>query len=507
MANDKPSGPDGENGDLDSVRQRQVKPPYDNADNDTSSTTVEIVQKVQMQRNVGVFSGISIIVGTIIGSGIFVSPKGVLRDTGSVGLSLVVWAASGLIALLGALCYSELGTLIRLSGGEYAYIRAALGNIPAFLYSWTSVIVIRTSSLSIITLTFAQYVESFFTMCGAPVAPTKIVAAIALITVGIVNSWSTKLAARVQVVFTAAKLIALGIIIVGGVVKMAEGNISVLQEGFEGSTTSPSTIALAFYGALWAYDGWNNLNYVTEELENPEKNLPRANIFGVLLVTIVYVLTNISYLSVMTTQELLDSNAVAVTWGDRVLGAAAVIMPLSVMVSTFGAANGTAFSGGRVVYAAARDNNLPEILSYIQVKQLTPMPSMLFTIFIALLMIIPGDISGLIDFFSFTAWMFYGMTFLSLIVLRFRMKDAERPYKVPIPIPIIMLLISLYLIIAPIVEDPQIEFLYAFLFVIGGLIFYIPLVHFNLKVPGFDKITEWCQLILEIVPSKVEPDS
>ncbi|XP_067652380.1 b(0,+)-type amino acid transporter 1-like isoform X2 [Haliotis asinina] len=453
-----------------------------------------------MERNVGLISGISIIVGTIIGSGIFISPKGVLRDTGSVGLSLVVWAASGLIALLGALSYSELGTLIRLSGGEYAYIRIALGNIPAFLYSWTSVIVIKTSSMSIITLTFANYVESLFAMCGHPDIPIKIVAAVALLTVGIVNSWSTKLAAQVQIVFTAGKLIALTIIIIGGIVKLAQGNTSVVAEGFKGSTESPSTIALAFYGALWAYDGWNNLNYVTEELESPSKNLPRANIIAVLLVTIVYVLTNISYLTVMTTQELLDSNAVAVTWGDRVLGVAAVIMPLSVMVSTFGATNGSAFTGGRVVYAAARDNNLPEILSYIQVKQLTPLPSMIFTIFISILMIIPGDIGSLIDFFSFTAWMFYGMTFLSLIVLRFKMKDAPRPYKVPIPIPIIMFLVSLYLVIAPIVEDPQIEFLYAFLFVLGGLVFYIPFVHFNLKIPGFDKLSEWTQLLLEVVP-------
>ncbi|XP_046580353.1 b(0,+)-type amino acid transporter 1-like [Haliotis rubra] len=485
--------PDGENEDVDSLRQRNVQPESQSESKDDNSTTTGDV--VQMQRNVGLISGISIIVGTIIGSGIFISPKGVLRDTGSVGLSLVVWAASGLIALLGALSYSELGTLIRLSGGEYAYIRIALGNIPAFLFSWTSVIVIRTSSLAIITLTFANYVESLFAMCGHPNIPIKIVAAIALSELNTFRRYYT-----VKLMYPGLMCVVCISTSLHLYLFLIKGNTSVVAEGFKGSTESPSTIALAFYGALWAYDGWNNLNYVTEELKSPSKNLPRANIIAVLLVTIVYVLTNISYLTVMTTQELLNSNAVAVTWGDRVLGVAAVIMPLSVMVSTFGATNGTAFTGGRVVYAAARDNNLPEILSYIQVKQLTPLPSMMFTIFIALLMIIPGDIGSLIDFFSFTAWMFYGMTFLSLIVLRFKMKDAPRPYKVPIPIPIIMLLVSLYLVIAPIVEDPQIEFLYAFLFVVGGLIFYFPLVHFNLKVPGFDKLTEWTQLLLEVVP-------
>ncbi|XP_046549202.1 b(0,+)-type amino acid transporter 1-like [Haliotis rubra] len=501
MDNSDQQDNDDQNGGL---RQRSKEAPDDGPSPDQFS--IETDENLHMGRNVGLISGISLIVGSIIGSGIFISPKGVLSDTGSVGLSLVVWALSGVIALLGALSYAELGTLIRLSGGEYAYIRAALGNICAYLYAWTSIIVIRPSTLAIICLVFAEYVASFFRMCGSPVIPNKLVAAIALITVGIVNCWSTKLAARVQVVFTVAKLIALFIIIIGGIVKLAQGNTAVLATGFTGSTTSPSVIALAFYGALWAYDGWNNLNFVTEEIKEPKKNLPRANIIGVVLVTIVYVLTNISYLAVLSTQQLLDSAAVAVTWGDLILGAAAIIMPLSVMISTFGAANGTAFSGSRVVYAAARDHNLPDVLSYIQVKQLTPMPSMLFTIFISLLMIIPGDIGSLIDFFSFTAWAFYGMTFLSLIVLRFRMKDAPRPYKVPIPIPVIMFLVSIYLVIAPIVDNPQMGFLYAFLFVIGGLILYFPFVHFKLKLCGWDRITMYCQLVFNIVPSSVEPD-
>ncbi|KAL4234014.1 b(0 +)-type amino acid transporter 1 [Mactra antiquata] len=488
----------GDNG----VRHRKGE---ETSDQGSQYGSVVIENEVELKKEVGLIGGISLIVGTIIGSGIFISPKGVLQMTGSVGLSLIVWAGSGVLAMLGSLCYSELGTLVKQSGGEYAYLNEAFGPIVAFLYAWNSIIVIRPSSIAIICLTFAEYVESFFPSCGTPQIPMKIVAAAAIVTLMIVNSLSVKAAARVQILFTAAKLIALGIIIVGGIVKMAQGSTSEFKDSFKGTTKSPSIIALAFYQALWAYDGWNNLNYVTEEIDKPEKNLPRANIIGVALVTVVYVLTNISYLTAMTSAELLKSSAVAVTWGDRVLGSAATILPVAVLFSTYGSANGTVFSGGRVVFVAGRAGHLPEFMSYIHVKLLTPMPSIIFTCSIALIMIGISNISTLVDFFSFTAWLFYGVTVASLLVMRFTKKNEKRVIKLPIVIPILFLLCAIYLVIAPIVEDPQIQFLYAAIFVVGGLVFYIPFVHF--KILKIDTITTWLQMFLEIAPSQHMPEN
>ncbi|XP_052817307.1 b(0,+)-type amino acid transporter 1-like isoform X1 [Mya arenaria] len=489
--------------DTDGLKQRRL----DNVSFQGSETASSVVveTEVHLKKAVGLLSGVSLIVGTIIGSGIFISPKGVLDMTGSVGLSLVVWAGSGVLALLGSLCWSELGTLIQKSGGEWAYLMEAFGPIPAFLYAWVSVIVIRPSSIAIICLTFAEYVTSFFPYCGKPDIPPKIIAAAAIVTLMIVNSLSVKAAARVQVIFTFAKLSALGIIMVGGIVRLAQGHTSQFEDSFAGSTKSPSTIALAFYQALWAYDGWNNLNYVTEEIEKPEKNLPRANILGVVLVTVVYVLTNIGYLTAMTSQELLDSNAVAVLWGDRVLKSAAVILPIAVLFSTYGSANGTVFSGGRVVYVAGRAGHLPELLSYVHVRRLTPMPSIIFTCCIALIMIGISNIGTLVDFFSFTAWLFYGSTAGALLYMRYTKRDVKRIIKIPIVIPIIFLLCAIYLVVAPIVEDPQIQFLYAAIFVVGGLIFYFPLVHF--KLIKIDAITTYFQLFMEVSPSHRAPES
>ncbi|XP_059164936.1 b(0,+)-type amino acid transporter 1-like [Physella acuta] len=477
-----------ENGVLDHVE----KPPEDEPEIEEG--------KMELRRELGLFGGISFIVGCIVGSGIFVSPKGVLDGTGSVGLSLIVWAGSGLISLCGSLCYCELGTMIPKSGAEYSYLRSAFGDYVGYLNIWVATILTRPASLAIMSLTFGAYFSTLFENCGQPEIPTKIAAIVCLVTIMLLNCYSTKLAARLQIITTVAKVAALFVIIIGGIYKMALGNTDVLATGFDESTTEPSTIALSFYDALWAYDGWNNLNFVTEELKNPAVNLPRANILSIIIVIIIYCMTNVCYLTAMTKAELLASDAVAMLWGDRVLMSAAIIMPLSVMISTLGSTNASAFSGGRSTFAAARDENLPEVLCFIHVRQLTPLTSMVFTLLIAIIFVLVGDISSLIDFFSFSAWVFYGLTFSTVLYFRWKKPNDPRPYRVPLVIPIVMILISIYLVIAPIVQDPRIEFLYATIFIFGGTIFYIPFVHFKKKAPFFDHVTTLLQLIFEVVP-------
>ncbi|KAL3860499.1 hypothetical protein ACJMK2_010619 [Sinanodonta woodiana] len=443
--------------------------------------------QVRLKRNVGFITGSSFIVGSIIGSGIFISPKGVLRETQSVGLSMVVWTAGGIISLLGALTYAELGTLIPKSGAQYPYLFEAMHPIVAYLYAWTSIIVTQPSSMAIVCLTFAEYVATFMDFCGSPPIPIKLIAALAILTICIINCYDTSLASSIQVIFTVVKLLALGIIILGGIVRMAQGHLSVLQTGFNGTTSSPSSVALGFYSAMWAYEAWNSLNFLTEELKNPFVNLPRANVFGILLVTVMYILANVSYFTVLTADGLLKSNAVAVDWGKGALGVAWYIIPLSVLFSTFGAANGACYAGSRVVYCAAREGHLPEVLSYIHCRRYTPVLSIIFTCSIASLMIIPSDVGGLIDFFSFASWIFYSLTALSCIILRFTRRNDHRPIKVFILIPVVFFLVSAFLVIAPIVQDPRIEILYALFFILGGLVLYFPFVCFKLDRGCFGK--------------------
>ncbi|XP_064015928.1 B(0,+)-type amino acid transporter 1 [Pogoniulus pusillus] len=462
-------------------------------------------QVTNLQKQVGLISGICMIVGTIIGSGIFVSPKSVLANAGAVGPCLTIWAACGILATLGALCFAELGTTITKSGGEYPYLMEAFGPIPAFLFSWTSLLVTKPTSFAIICLSFAEYASApFYPGCDPPQVVIKCLAVAAIVVITIVNSLSVKLASYLQNFLTAAKMIIVTIIIVSGIVLLAQGKTDNFKDSFKDSKVSVSSLSLALYNGLWAYDGWNQLNYITEELKNPYRNLPLSIIIGIPLVTVCYVLINVSYFTVMTSTELLQSKAVAVTFGDRVLYPASWIVPLFVAFSTIGSANGTCFTAGRLVYVAGREGHMLKVLSYISVNRLTPAPAIIFYGAIAIIYIIPGDINTLINYFSFAVWIFYGFTVLGLIVMRFTRKELRRPIRVPIVIPVAVTLVSILLVLAPIVSAPELPYLYCCLFILSGLVVYLLFVHFKFDWPRkiSKPITMHLQMLLEVVPAE-----
>lgn len=238
-------------------------------------------------------------------------------------MSFIVWTGCGLLSLCGALAYAELGTMNTSSGAEYAYFMDAFGAPPAFLFSWVSTLVLKPSQMAIICLSFAQYaVEAFAAECDPPQEVVKLVAILAIVLILLINCYSVNLATGVQNAFTAGKLIAILVIVAGGSYKLIQGNTQHLQKPFDSIEESQDDavktvfnigkLATAFYTGLWAYDGWNNLNYVTEEIKDPSKNLPRSIMIGIPLVTLCYALINLSYLAVMSAHEMIDSEAVAV---------------------------------------------------------------------------------------------------------------------------------------------------------------------------------------------------
>lgn len=461
--------------------------------------------KVNLKRQVGLFSGIALIVGTMIGSGIFVSPVGVLRQTQSVGMSLVIWLACGILSTFGALCYAELGTIILKSGAEYVYLYESFGAIPAYIFAWSSTLVFKPPQISIIAITFGAYMaESLLPSdCQSTVVVAKLFAVLAIMLITFVNCTSVKWATSVQNIFTLAKLLALAIIFVVGVIRIFQGYTDYISPStiFQGSSTKVFAYGIAFYQGLWAYDGWNQLNYITEELVNPYRNLPLAILIGIPMVTLIYLLVNIAYFTVLTPAEMLSASAVAVTFANRTLGPMAWIIPFFVCCSTFGAANGTLFTAARLCYVAGREGQLVEIMSMVHVKRYTPSPALLFTSILSILMLIPNDFDTLVNYFSFAAWLFYGLTTSAVLVLRFKHPEWTRPIKVPIIIPIIVVIASIYLVVAPIIDDPQVEFLYAAMFILAGLIFYFPFVHFGYRPRIMKHITTFLQLLLEVAPS------
>ncbi|XP_055891323.1 b(0,+)-type amino acid transporter 1-like isoform X1 [Biomphalaria glabrata] len=492
-------------------------------DEDDSSSSAKN-EKVGLKRDVGLISGIALIIGTMIGSGIFISPKGMIEGCGSVGLTLILWCLCGLLTTMGALSYAELGTMIPESGGEHAYLMytfnkvrknkkpiyklmntqgsKSFARVPAFLYDWVALFIIRPTMYAIMAMALGTYaVKPFYPDCPPPDIAVKLVTAVAMCTIAFINSVSVKAATMVQNITTFTKLIALAIISVGGIIMIFKGNTEYLSEGFEGTRNDPQKVAIAFYNGLWAFDGWNSLNFITEELKNPTRNLPRAIMIGIPLTTLCYVLANVGYLAVMSKEEIMISHAVAVTWGERMLGVMSWMIPCFVVASTFGSANGCLFSSGRLCFSAGRDGHFPRILSFLQFDRNTPMPAVMFTLIISLCLIIPGDLSSLIDFFSFASWLFYGITTASLLILRVIEPKTPRPYKVPLPVPIIVLLASIYLVIAPIIQNPGIQFVYAVLFILSGLIIYIPFIYMGIHFKFMDKITIVLQKLLRVAPT------
>ncbi|XP_028966816.1 b(0,+)-type amino acid transporter 1 [Galendromus occidentalis] len=483
----------------------------DGDDAGPSKDTPSKDKSVRLERNLGLMSGVAMIVGTMIGSGIFVSPKGVLLRSGSVGMTLVVWAGGGFISLLGALSFAELGTLITRSGGDYIYILEAfrgrccgsMGDIPAFLYAWTTCLLLKPASLGITTQSFAKYMLTpLYLYCDdTPALPTKLLAIWTIILVTIANCWSVTLAARIQNVFTVAKIFALICIIFGGMWELAQGQTEYLESGFDGTSWSFSDIASAFYSAMWAYDGWNNLNLITEELINPFVNLPRAIMIGIPLVTACYVFTNLAYLTVLSRSEFLASEAVAVRFGNHVFGRLASVISLFVAASTFGSANGSTFAAARISFTAAQEGHQLEFFSYAHVTHLTPMPALILNALLGILMVVAADIGQLIDFFGFAAWLFYGIATFCVIWFRYTRPDDPRPYKVPIVVPIIVCIVAAYLVISPIVMNPQLEYVYASIFILSGILFYLPFVHFKWRPACTGHLTKLGQILLNVVPT------
>ncbi|KAL0101807.1 hypothetical protein PUN28_019148 [Cardiocondyla obscurior] len=423
--------------------------------------------EVKLKKELGLLDGVAIIVGIIVGAGIFVSPKGVLRNSGSVGQALIVWVFSGILSLIGALCYAELGTMIPKSGGDYAYISDAFGPLPAFLYLWVALFVLVPTGNAITALTFAQYIlQPAWPGCEPPYAAVRLLAAVITCLLTVINCYNVKWATRVQDIFTGTKIFALIIIMVAGFWWLCTGHTENFESPMAGTNTQPGYIALAIYSGLFSYSGWNYLNFVTEELKDPYKNLPKAICISLPLVTVIYVFANIAYFVVLTQDEILASNAVAVTFGDKLLGVMSWIMPFFVACSTFGALNGAIFASARLFFVGARNGHLPTAIALINVRNLTPMPSLIFLCIITLVLLIIEDVYVLINYVSFVEALFTTLSVSGLLWLRYKKPDLHRPIKVgniwqfnflnyvSIILPIIFFVICAFLVTFPCYVSP-----------------------------------------------------
>ncbi|KAB5570927.1 hypothetical protein PHYPO_G00219070 [Pangasianodon hypophthalmus] len=462
--------------------------------------------KVQLKKKVTLLRGISIIIGTIIGAGIFISPKGILQNSGSVGMSLVIWVACGILSLFGALSYAELGTCIKKSGGHYTYVLEAFGPQMAFIRLWVDIIAIRPAGMAVISLAFGRYVlEPIFMPCGVPEFGIKLATAIGLTTVMYINSMSVSWTARLQIFLTFSKLLAMAIIIVPGLYQLFRGETKNFQNAFQVDSVKLSGLPLAFYSGMYAYAGWFYLNFVTEEVDRPERTVPLAICISMVIVTVCYTLTNVAYYTVMSAEELLASSAVAVAFAEKLYGNFSIAVPIFVALSCFGSMNGCIFAISRMFYVASREGQLPEVLSMVHVRRHTPVAAVIVLYPLTMLLLFAGDIYSLLNFMSFLRWLFIGLAVVGLIYMRYTRPQMPRPFKVPIFIPAVFSFTCFFMVFLSLYSDP-VNTGIGFAIMLTGIPAYYIFIVFDRKPKWFQKLSDSMnrslQILLEVVPAE-----
>jgi amino acid transporter len=412
----------------------------------------------RLPRSLGVWSAAAVLVGSTIGSGIFRivgGPEGVAARAGTVGAISLLWIVGALVALTGALAIAELATMFPRSGGIYVFIREGYGPLPAFLFGWTELLVIRPSALGAIAVLFAEYAGRIF---GYGDTGTRIVAAAAILVLGLANLRSVRWAAAVQDLSTAAKVLAIvGLAVVAFL--LAKPGQGALAGPIGWSPATWTGFGLALVSVMWAYDGWADLTFISGEVKDPARTLPKAIIGGVLGIVAIYVAVNAAYLYVLTLPEMVGSKLVAADTATKVFGSiGSSIVTVMVMLSAFGALNGSMMTGPRIFFAMADDGNFFRPVAAVHPKYQTPWAAIVLAMALGIGYVSVRTFEQLADAFILGIWPFYALAVGAVYILRAKRPDAERPYRTagyPV-VPAIFLVASVGMLLNALISDPKV---------------------------------------------------
>ena len=449
------------------------------------SSAPKISTSPELARDLGAGHATAIVVGTIIGSGIFLVPAEMMQAAGSAKLVYLAWVVGGLLSFFGAMTYAELGAMKPQAGGEYVYIRDGYGPLPAFLYAWTWFLIAKPASIATLATGFVRVLGTFPALSvlsgnvvSSPFAISygQLLAIAAAILISALNYVGIKRAGDFQLVFTILKVvIILSIVFIG--FSYSGGSWQNFAGNFTGARGGMAGFMAALVAALWAYDGWNDLNMVSGEVRNPERNLPLALIFGVALVGILYMLVNAAVQYVLTATGIAlsprpASSAMAVVLGSLGAGIVSAGMALSMLV----AMNGTVMSGARVPYAVARDRYFFSALARVHPRFHTPSVALVVQAVLAVILLLFGG--NFRQFFSlaiFAEWLFYMIAGSTVFVFRWRDPKAIRPYRVwgyPV-VPALFVLAATVLLYYTFAENLRISALGCLAIIAGVPVFYV----------------------------------
>ncbi|HXP23553.1 MAG TPA: amino acid permease [Candidatus Sulfotelmatobacter sp.] len=409
-------------------------------------------KRLELVRGLGPWASAAIVVGTMIGTGIFLKPAEMAREGRYVGIVFAAWIIGALLSIFGALSYAELGAAIPEAGGEYAYLRRGFGPLWGFLFGWMHSIVGRPSSVSSIAAGMMRFLSFFSPAVAAPLFTVHIaipgltgwikpydfvftwaqpLAVLWLVIMTGINYLGVRLGGEVQVFLTAIKLASLAIII--GIAFLLPNHVAHSADPVWPSSLSTGlfrAFLAALAAALWAYDGWEDLNLVGSEVKDPQRNFPRALVGGVAFVALVYLLFSAACLKVLPFESVASSQHVASDLVERLIGrGAATWITLAMVISALGSMNSSVLSGARVPYAMARDGIFFKVADGIHPKYRTPGRALIFQGVLASVMALTGTFEELTNLFIFAGWIFYGLAVVALFRLRRTEPKMPRPYR------------------------------------------------------------------------------
>jgi basic amino acid/polyamine antiporter, APA family len=410
-------------------------------------------KRLELVRGLGAWASGAIVVGTMIGTGIFLKPSEMAREGRFVSIVFAAWIVGALLSLFGALSYAELGAAIPEAGGEYAYLRRGFGPVWGFLFGWMHSIVGRPSSMSSIAAGLVRFLGFLVPVIATPIFTLHIgipglagwlkpydfvftweqpAAVFWLLFMTGLNYLGVRLGGAVQVLLTAIKIIS--VVVVIGVAFFAPTQVSSHQPDPMWPATLNASVFTAFLAALaaalWAYDGWEDLNLVGSEVENPHRNFPRALVGGVSLVAAIYLLFSAACLRILPFESVAASSHIASAVVEHVAGrGAAAWITVAMAISALGSMNSSVLSGARVPYAMARDGIFFKIADGIHPKYRTPGRALIFQGVLACLMALTGTFEELTNLFIFATWIFYGLAVVALFRLRRTEPNLARPYR------------------------------------------------------------------------------
>jgi amino acid transporter len=394
----------------------------------------------RLSRRLGLWSAVAVLVGSTIGSGIFRTPAGVAQRVDDVPLFLLAWVVGGAVVLCGALTYAELAAAFPRSGGVYVFVREAFGPLPAFLFAWAELWVIRPGAYGAIGITASAY--TLRTMHFDPAAVVlgvgpvdirseQLLGAFYIVIVGVVNYFGIHRGAILQNISTAFKVGALGLLIILGFAlgqpsgPMPEGGVFAQR-----AAVGLSPLLLAMVSILWAYDGWADLAFVGGEVRDPQRNLPRALFIGTATVVVLYLGACLVYLSLIPIQDMKHAELVAAEVARLAIGpAGVVVVSAAIAVSTFGTLNGSMMTAPRIFFAAAEDGVFPRAVARVDPRTHAPTGAVVLMVVMGVIFILIRKFTQLADQFIIGIWPFYALAVAGVFVLRRKRPDLERPYR------------------------------------------------------------------------------